>query len=143
MQLRGERFAILAVEVMPKTANGFLVENCPEGVILVTDRENFKISYAALKSTMIALHPFSHRQIDFQKVFADQRIGQLIRDAYNYSDWVKKIKYKARRIETTAQGITDDAKQLDGHIRQNLQELQAKIHDAVTQFEKLEPAVHS
>lgn len=143
MQLRGERFAILAVEVMPKTANGFLVENCPEGVILVTDRENFKISYSALKSTMIALHPFSHRQIDFQKVFADQRIGQLIRDAYNYSDWIKKIKYKARRIETTAQGITEDAKQLDGHIRQNLQELQAKIHDAVTQFEKLEPSVRS
>jgi hypothetical protein len=143
MQLRGERFAILAVEVMPKTANGFLIEHCPEGVILVTDRENFKISYAALKSTMIALHPFCHREIDFQKLFADQRISQVIEDAYNYSEWIKKIKYKARRIETTAQGITEDSKQLDRQLRRTLQELQGKIHTAVTQIENLEPAVRS
>jgi hypothetical protein len=69
MQLRGERFAILAVEVMPETANGFLIENCPEGVILVTDRENFKVSYGAVRSALIALHPFCHKNMDFHKLF--------------------------------------------------------------------------
>jgi len=134
MQLRGERFAILAVEVMPKTANGFLIENCPEGVILVTDRENFKISYGAVRSAMIALHPFCHKEIDFHKLFADQKINQAIKDAYNYCEWVKKIKYKARRIETTAQGVTKDIRQLDSCLKQALRELQARINEAISQI---------
>jgi alkylhydroperoxidase/carboxymuconolactone decarboxylase family protein YurZ len=134
MQLRGERFAILAVEVMPKTANGFLIENCPEGVVLVTDREYFKISYGAVRSAMIALHPFCHKEIDFRKLFADQKINQAIKDAYDYCDWVKKIRYKARRIETTAQGVTEDIKQLDMHLKQALRELQAKINEAILQI---------
>ena len=144
MKLRGERFAILAVEVMPKASNGFLIENCPEGVILVTDRENFKISYGAVRSALIALHPFCHKEIDFCKLFADQKINQAIKDAYNYCEWVKKIKYKARRIETTAQGVTEDIKQLDMQLKQALQELQARIHNAVTQIENVEePVVRS
>jgi hypothetical protein len=134
MQLRGERFAILAVEMMPKTANGFLIENCPEGVILVTDRENFKISYGAVRSALIALHPFCHKEIDFHKLFADQKINQAIKDAYDYCEWVKKIKYKARRIETTARGVAEDIRQLDEHLRQALEALQARINDAVMQF---------
>jgi len=134
MQLRGERFAILAVEIMPKTANGFLIENCPEGVILVTDRENFKISYGAVRSALIALHPFCHKEIDFQKLFTDQKINQAIKDAYDYCEWVKQIKYKARRIETTAQGVTEDIKQLDSHLKQALRELQARINEAISQI---------
>jgi len=134
MQLRGERFAILAVEMMPKTANGFMIENCSEGVILVTDRENFKISYGAVRSAMIALHPFCHKEIDFHKLFADQKINQAIKDAYDYCEWVKKIRYKARRIETTAQGVTEDVKQLDMHLKQALRELQARINEAILQI---------
>ena len=134
MQLRGERFAILAVEVMPKTANGFLIDNCPEGVILVTDRENFKISYGAVRSAIIALHPFCHKEIDFHKLFADQKINQAIKDVYDYCEWIKKIKYKARRIETTARGVTEDIRQLDEHMRQALEALQTRINDAVMQF---------
>ncbi|MGA9388716.1 MAG: hypothetical protein WBV70_07830 [Candidatus Bathyarchaeia archaeon] len=134
MQLRGERFAILAVEMMPKTTNGFLIENCPEGVILVTDRENFKISYGAVRSALIALHPFCHKEIDFHKLFADQKINQAIKDAYDYCDWTKKIRYKARRIETTAQGVTEDIKQLDSHLKQALRELQARINEAISQI---------
>ena len=134
MQLRGERFAILAVEVMPKTTNGFLIENCPEGVILVTDREYFKISYGAVRSALIALHPFCHKEIDFHKLFADQKINQAIKDAYDYCEWVKKIKYKARRIETTAQGVTEDIKQLDTCLKQALRELQARINEAISRI---------
>lgn len=143
MQLRGERFAILAVDTMPKIANGFMIENCPEGVILVTERENFNISYGIVRSALIALHPFCHKEIDFHKLFADQKINQAIKDAYNYCEWVRKIKHKARRIETTAQGVTEDIKQLDVQLRQALQELQAKIHDAVVQIEGEEEHVTS
>jgi hypothetical protein len=138
MQLRGERFAILAVEMMPKTANGFLIENCPEGVILVTDRENFKISYGAVRSAIIALHPFCHKEIDFHKLFADQKINQAIKDAYDYCEWIKKIRYKARRIETTAQGVTEDIKQLDIHLKQALRELQTRINETISQITTIE-----
>jgi hypothetical protein len=134
MKLIGERFAILAVEMMPKTGNGFLIENCPEGVILVTERENFKISYGVVRSALIALHPFCHKEIDFHRLFADQEINQAIKDAYDYCEWVKKIKYKARRIENTARGVAEDVRQLDEHIRQALKALQTRINDAVTQL---------
>jgi len=134
MELRGERFAILAVDMMPETASGFLIENCPEGVILVTDRENFRISYGAVRSALITLHPFCHKEIDFHKLFADQKINQAIKDAYDYCEWIRKIKYKARRIETTARGVAEDIRQLDEHLRQALQTLQTRINDAVMQF---------
>lgn len=134
MQLRGERFAILAVDAMPEAANGFMIENCPEGVILVTERENFNLSYGVVRSALIALLPFCHKEIDFQKLFADQKINQAIKDAYDYCEWVRKIRYKARRIETTAQGVTEDAKQLDICLKQALRELQAKINEAISQI---------
>jgi len=138
MKLTGERFAILAVEIMPKICNGFLIENCPEGVILVTERENFKISYGAVRSAIMALHPFCHKEIDFHKLFADQKINQAIKDAFEYSEWTKKIRQKIRRIEGTAQGAMGDIEQLDMHLRQALQEMQARIQDAVKQIENAE-----
>jgi hypothetical protein len=138
MQLSGERFAILAVDTMPKAANGFMIENCPEGVILVTERENFNISYGVVRSALIALHPFCHKEIDFHKLFADQKINQAIKDAYDYCEWVKKIRYKARRIETTAQSVSEDTKQLDNHLKQALRELQTRINDAISQITRTE-----
>jgi len=141
MHLRGDNFAILAVDVMPKGANDFLFEHCPEGVILVTGREYFKVSYGAIRAALVTLHTFRHKSIDFRRLFADQKINQAIKDAYNYCEWIRKIKYKARRIETTAQGITGDIKQLDMQLRLALKELQARIHDAVTQMENEDPMV--
>jgi gas vesicle protein len=138
MQLRGERFAILTVDTMPKAANGFMIENCPEGVILVTERENFNISYGVVRSALIALHPFCHKEIDFCKLFADQKINQAIKDAYDYCEWVKKIRYKAHRIETTAQSVSEDTKQLDNHLKQALKELQTRINDAISQITRTE-----
>jgi len=96
---------------------------------------------APVRSAIIALHPFCHKEIDFHKLFADQKINQAIKDAYDYCEWVKKIKYKARRIETTAQGVTEDIKQLDMQLKQALQELQVRIHNAVTQIENVEEHV--
>jgi len=86
MKIRGERFAILAVDVMPKGANGFLVERCSEGVIFVTSRENFKIAYAALRSVLVALHPLERRAIDFKRVLADSRVEETIKSAYGYAN---------------------------------------------------------
>jgi hypothetical protein len=138
MRLRGDSFAILAVDVMPKGANGFLFEQCLEGVILVTDRVSFKVSYGAVRSALVTLHLFQHIPIDFRKLFADQKINEAIKTAYGYCEWIKKIKERATRIRTNAQGIKEDIAQLDKHLKQALGELQTRINEAILQMSSLE-----
>ena len=134
MQTRGERFAILAVEVMPKSANGFLFEHSQEGMILVTDRKFFAVSYGAIRSALIALRPFSQIEIDFHKLFADRKILEVINEIYNYCEWVKRIRGKAQRIETSTKGIIEDIGHLDDYLKNSLKELQTRIHDLMAQI---------
>ena len=139
MQLRGERFAILTVEVMPRGSNNFFIENCSEGMILVTDRSYFNVCYGAVRSALIALQPFLHRdEIDFRKLFAEKKISEAIDEACQYSEWTKKLREKAQRIDTNTKGLLEDVNQLDSHLRRSLQELQARINDAVVQIEATE-----
>jgi DNA-binding ferritin-like protein len=136
MMMRRNYFAILAVEVMPKGANGFLVEQCSEGVIFVTSRENFKVAYGALRSALIALHPLKREVIDLRKVLADKRVEEAIADAYRYKEHIKKIRQKTRRIVTNAKGITQDANDLDDCLKECLKELQCRINKAVQEMEQ-------
>jgi len=140
MKLRGERFGILAVDNMPKGANGFLFEQCPEGVVLVTDREYFRIAYGSIRASLIALQPFDHKEINFSRLFADQKINEAVKEAYSYCEWVKRIREKAKRIETNADGIDQDIDELDKHLRRALNELQTRINNAITQ---IAPAEHN
>jgi hypothetical protein len=112
MKVRGERFAILAIDVMPKGANGFLVEHCSEGVIFVTSRENFKIAYAALRSVLVALHTLEKRAIDFKRVLADSRVEEAIKNAYGYEENIKKIRQKARKIAANAAPCATGSQQI-------------------------------
>jgi hypothetical protein len=134
MKLRGERFAILAVDKMPQGANGFLFEQCAEGVVLVTDREYFRVAYGSLRASLIALQQFNHKEVDFGKLFADQKISEAIKEAYNYCEWARRIREKARRIETNADGIGQDIDELDKHLRRTLSELQARINNAINRI---------
>jgi FtsZ-binding cell division protein ZapB len=123
---------------MPRGANGFLLEQCPEGVLLITDREYFRVAYGSLRASMIALQPFSRKEIDFNKLFADQKINDAIKEAYNYCIWVKKIKEKARRIETNAEDIQQDTDDLDKQLRRILNELQSRINNAISKIDSAE-----
>lgn len=131
MNAMGEKFAILAVEVMPKSANGFLFEHCPEGSILITDRRYFQVSYGAVRAAIIALQPFQHREIDFSKLFSEKKINDAIEEASHYCEWVKGIREKTQRIMTNAKGVSEDTELLDDHLRRTLKELQSRINDAV------------
>lgn len=131
MNAMGEKFAILAVEVMPKSANGFLFEHCPEGSILITDRRYFQVSYGAVRAAIIALQPFQHREIDFSKLFSEKKINDAIEEASHYCEWVKGIREKTQRIMTNAKGVSEDTELLDDHLKRTLKELQSRINDAV------------
>jgi F0F1-type ATP synthase membrane subunit b/b' len=78
------------------------------------------------------------RRIDFRKVLADTRVEEDIQDAYHYEDNLKKIRQKASRIVTNAEGITKDAKTLDDHLKECLKELQLRISEAVQEIQKKE-----
>ena len=134
MKLRNERFAILAVEVMPRGANGFMTEHFPEGSIIVTSIQNFYIAYGAVRSALIAVTPFSRRDLDVQKLFADKRIEEAIHDAYQYQDKLRKIRASAYKIEKNAKGITENANELDECLKRSLKELQYRINHAVQEI---------
>jgi len=135
MRMRGERFAILAVEVMPKGYDRFFVERCSEGVIFVTSRENFKVVYGCLRSVLVTLSSLERRAIDFRRVLADKRVEEAIQDAYQYEENIRKIRQKAGRIVTSAEEITKNANVLDARLKECLKELQRRIGDAVQEIE--------
>jgi len=134
MKFRNERFAILAVEVMPRGANGFMTEHFPEGAIIVTSIQNFYIAYGAVRSALIALAPFSKSNLDVHKLFADKRIEEAIQDDYQYQDKLRKIRANAHKIEKNAKDITENANELDECLKRSLKELQYRIKDAVQQI---------
>jgi len=135
MKNRGEHLAILAVEVMPSGANGFMVEPCSEGVVLVTSRDNFRIAYGALRAVLIALHPFNVRQVDIKKILADKRIEEAITDAFQYHEYLKNIRQRAQKIISNAKIITQDADELDNCLKQCLKQLQQRINSAVHEID--------
>jgi len=134
MKLRNERFAILAVEVMPRGVNDFMTEHFPEGAIIVTSVQNFYIAYGAVRSALIALAPFSRTKLDVQKLFADKRIEEAIQDAYEYQEKLRKIRVNAQKSEKNAKSITENANELDECLKRSLKELQCRINDAVQEI---------
>jgi hypothetical protein len=131
MKVRGERLAILAVEVMPSGANGFMVEPCPEGVILVTGRDNFRIAYGALRAILIALQPFNTRQVDIKKILADKKIEEAITEAFQYHEYLKNIRKGAQKIISNARSVVQNVDDLDNCLKQCLKQLQERINNAV------------
>jgi len=131
MKIRGERLAILVVEVMPSGANGFMVEHCSEGVILVTSRDNFRITYGALRAILIALQPFNSKQVDIKKILADKRIEEAITEAFRYQEYLRKIRKGTEKIIASAKSITQNVSDLDNCLKQCLKRLQEQINHAI------------
>jgi hypothetical protein len=131
MKIRGERLAILAVEVMPSGANGFMVEPCSEGVVLVASRDNFRIAYGALRAILIALQPFNARQVDIKKFLADKKIEEAIAEAFQYHEYLKNIRKGAQRIISNARSVAQNVEDLDNCLKQCLKQLEERINNAV------------
>jgi len=107
MQANSNRFAILAVEVMPKGAKGFLIEHFNEGAILVTSRKDVCIAYGALRAVFIATYPFEINVGDLRKLFEEKRIEEAIKDALHYQEYLKKIRTKSASIMLNAKNIVE------------------------------------
>jgi hypothetical protein len=135
MKVRGERLAILAVEVMPRGADGFMVEPSSEGVVVVTSRDNFRVAYGALRAILIALQPFNARQVDIKKILADKRIEEAIAEAFQYHEYLKNIRKGAQKIISNAKGIAQNADDLDNCLKQCLKQLQQRINSAVHEID--------
>jgi hypothetical protein len=131
MKIRGERLAILAVEVMPSGANGFMVEPCSEGVILVTSRDNFRIAYGALRAILIALQPFNVRQVDVKRILADKKVEEAITEAFQYQEYLKNIRKGVQKIVSNAKDIAQNTDDLDYCLKQCLNQLQQRINSAI------------
>jgi len=135
MKMRGERLGILTVEVMPRGANGFMIEPCSEGVILVTSRDNFKVAYGALRAVLIALHPFNTKQVDIKKILADKKVEEAINEAFRYHEFLNNIRKGASRIINNAKDITQNTDDLDNCLKQCLSQVQQRINGAISEID--------
>jgi len=143
MQAHSNRFAILAVEVMPKGAKGFLIEHFNEGAILVTSRKDVCIAYGALRSVFIATYPFEVNVGDLQKLLEEKRIEEAIKDALHYQEYLKRIKTKSASIMLNAKSIVEISDDLNTHLRICLTELQKRIRNAVEEIAEARPSANT
>jgi hypothetical protein len=143
MQAYSNRFAILAVDIMPKGARGFLIEHFNEGPILVTNRKDVCIAYGALRAVFIATYPFEVDVGDLRKLFEEKRIEEAIKDALNYQEYLKKIKMKSASIILNAKNITEISDDLNTHLKICLTELQKRIRNAVEEIVEARPNAKS
>jgi hypothetical protein len=134
MKIRGERFGLLAVEVMPRGANGFMIEPCAEGVILVSSRESFRVTYGALRAVLIALHPFNAQPIDIKKILTDKRIADAINNALQYQEYINNIRRSTQKIVTNAKSISQSADDLDSCLKRSLEQLQQRINNTIDEM---------
>jgi uncharacterized protein YnzC (UPF0291/DUF896 family) len=119
---------------MPKGANGFMIEPCPEGVILISSRGSFRVAYGALRAVLIALQPFNSQQVDLKKILTDKKIGDAINDALQYHEYLNNIRKGIQRIVTNAKSIDQNADDLDNCLKQCLKQLQQRINGAIAEF---------
>jgi len=135
MKLRGERFGLLAVQVMPRGANGFMIETFAEGIILVASREHLRVVYGALRAVLIALQPFNTiQQIDVKKILSDKKIGDAINDALQYQEYLNSIRKGTQKIVTSAKNIDQNVDDLDNCLKHCLKQLQQRINSAIEEI---------
>jgi len=143
MQARSNQFAILAVEVMPKGAKGFLVEHFHEGVIFVTSRRDIHIAYAALRSAFIATYPLKINVADLRRLLEEKKIEDVVKDAMHYQEYLRKIRVRVTKIVSNAKKITEDSDELDVQLKMCLNELQRRIREAVKEIDEIKPALNA
>jgi len=141
MKARSNQFAILAVEIMPEGAKGFLVEHSDEGAVLVTSRKDISVTYAALKSVLIATSPFKANVVDIRRLLEEKRIEEAVRDALHYQEYLRRIRVKTARIISDARSVVENSDELDLHLKTCLRELQNRIRETVEEVSQAKVSV--
>jgi hypothetical protein len=131
MANRNCRYSILAVQKMPKGANGYLWESVSEGTIFVTSREQCKMVYGALRSIIQAEFTMERRAVNLEQALADIKIQEAIREAFMIVDHFEKIRKKVKSIITNSQGINTELDKAENVLRGSIAKLQNKIHAAL------------
>ena len=134
MAARRCRYAILAVDTMPKGANEYMTEFVQEGTIFVTSRENCKIAYGALRAILSSEHMLGRRAVNLQIALSDARIQDAIRSAFDTTEHLESIRKRAKSIISGAKKITSDADEIEDTIRTSLKQLQSTIQETIIEM---------
>ena len=129
------KFAILAVDVMPKVANGYLTEFHSEGVIFVTSSINCHIAYGALRSTLITTFKLARRSIDVAKALSEKNVMEKIQSLYTLEEYHRKIRKNADFIRRKGMNILEETDSASEFLRDALKNLQKTIEEAVEKSE--------
>jgi len=131
MSNHNTKYAILAVEVMPRGTNGYMTEYHSEGVIFVTGRDACHVAYGAVRAVLIATGRLSKRTIDLANALSDKRVTEKIQGLYKFEEFHRQIRKNAASVVTAGKKITEDVDEASEFLRHSLGELQGVILEAV------------
>jgi len=130
------KYAILAVDAMPKGANGYLTEYHPEGVIFVTGQDTCHVAYGAVRAVLIATSRLSRRTIDLTKALSDKRVSDRIQGLYSFEEFHRQIRKNATSVITAGKKIAQDVDEATDFLRESLAGLQKVVQEVVSETEE-------
>src|SRR5438552_288134 len=139
MRNHSSKYAILAVDVMPKGANGYLTEYHSEGVVFVTSQATCHVAYGAIRAALITVVRLSKRSVDLSKALSDKRITNRIQAMYKFEEYHRKIRENSAAIVTKGKRIVEDTDEATDFFREALSDLEMTVQEVTTEPEGVIP----
>lgn len=110
-------FGIIATKDLPAESEvkGFSVSVDRYGIILVARYEFGALAYQILRKLLVALYLEGKETMDFQALFKDEEILELLEEAKGYTKYIRSIRRNVRDIEKDLTKMQEELdKKLDG-----------------------------
>jgi len=133
-------YAILAVKTMPRGARIYLTETTKEGTIYITQVDNTKLVYGALR-TILKTHGNTPRTKTLAETIQEKQIQEAINKAYTTSQYLENIRKHVRTIQTNTDKILTNTNHADTLLKTCLNDMQTNIQHAMTQEQQIPQTV--
>jgi hypothetical protein len=129
-------YAILAVQTMPRGAPIYHTETTKEGIIYITQVDNTKLVYGALR-TILKTHGNTPRTKTLAETIQEKQIQEAINKAYTTSKYLENIRKHVRTIQINNDKILTNTNQADTLLKTCLNDMQTNIQHALTQEQQI------
>ncbi len=144
MANRKSQYGILAVQTMPRGENMYFTETHQEGTIFVTQIEQCKLAYGAIRAVVTSEYSLGRRQVNFQYALRNAKIQTSIKNAFTATSRLESIRKHTKTIISNAKKVENDANEAEYILHSCLTELQTRIQDEIespSYLENIQPHV--
>jgi len=131
MTNRKSQYGILAVQTMPRGENRYFTETHQEGTIFVTQIEQCKLAYGAIRAVVTSEYSLGRRQVNFQYALRNAKIQTAIKNAFTATSKLESIRKHTKTIISNAKKVENDANEAEYILHSCLTELQTRIQDEI------------